>query len=85
MDLSVDLDRGLVFLGQLAETVHDCTVDQEGLMTGFGCVVKEYIGKRVALEHVFFGRSLRTARIEESKLKAEVWRVQKIKAKSRLF
>jgi hypothetical protein len=84
IDLSVDLDQGLSFVGHLAQNSIEDLSSSDGLVAEFGYLIIEYLGKRIALEHVFFGRSLRSAKIEDSKLRAEVWRLQKMKAKSEL-
>ena len=43
-----------------------------------------YLGKRIALEHVYFGRSLRGAEMDPLQLKAEVWRIEKVRAAQKL-
>ena len=84
LDLSIDLDRDLSFLGYLTENSNMEELPSEEMLPEVGYYIFEYLGKRVALEHVFFGRSLRRVRFDPSKLKAEVWRIQKIKAKANL-
>ena len=80
-DLSCDLDRGLSLIAALLEAVQDANPD---FSSETGHFVNEYLGKRAVLEHVFFGRSLRSARLEASKLKAELWRISKIRAGMKL-
>jgi|GEM_PF-2606598 len=80
-DLSSDLDRGLSLVAGLLEAMQDANDD---ISSETGHFVHEYLGKRAVLEHVFFGRSLISARLEASKLKAELWRIHKIRAAMKL-
>lgn len=83
-DLSIDLDRRLEFLSHLLEVsrvYEDSILDIESETAHF---LFEYLAKRAVLEHVFFGRPLGKLRLETSKLKAELWRVSKLKAAAAL-
>ena len=79
-DLSIDLDRRLGWMAQVLEMVKNEEDPFSDLSSESSQMIWEYLGKRAALEHVFFNRPIGRVNLEESKLKAEVWRVQKIKA-----
>lgn len=79
-DLSYDLDTRLRFIADLAQAARSQELIFEDCISEFGNDVLEYLGRRMVLEHVFFGRSLRFAQLETQKLKAELWRLQKIRA-----
>jgi len=72
-DLSAELDHILSFIAFLSQ-------ENEG----YGEFLYDYLGRRAALEHVFFNRYIGGVTWDELKLKAEIWRVQKMKASLRL-
>ena len=74
-----------VFLGEaLAKYSKEGCFSSEEIIPEFGYQMMTYLGRRVALEHVFFGRRLHSAQLSLSQLKSEVWRIQKLKAKPEL-
>jgi hypothetical protein len=73
-DLSSELDQVLSFLAVLSA----------GSEEGYANFLWDYLGKRLALEHVFFDRCLGLGSWDELKLKAEIWRVQKVLARQKL-
>ncbi len=79
-DLSSELDRFLSFLIYLSENSSSNVTSAES--AGYGDFLSDYLGKRAALEHVFFNRYLGGSTWDELKLKAEIWRIRKIRAKS---
>jgi hypothetical protein len=83
-DLSSDLDRRLSWAADLLERTHDENDPFQNIESETGHFLFEYLGKRAVLEHVFFGRSLRSVRLETSQLRAELWRLHKIRAKQKL-
>jgi hypothetical protein len=77
-DLSSDLDRTLRFLAHLSQMASNAPNWEE--QSGYGEFLWDYLGKRAALEHVFFDRYLHDIHWDEMKLKAEIWRLRKIHA-----
>ena len=85
-DLSSHLDRSLSLLARLAEIAHS-EHDTDENLPELGLSLSEYLGKRVVLEHVFFGRCIPVNgvnRLYELSLKAELWKVRKMKASAAL-
>ena len=72
-DLSSELDQVLSFIAFLSQ-------ENEG----YGEFLYDYLGRRAALEHVFFNRYLGGINWDELKMKAEVWRIQKLRASLQL-
>ena len=79
-DLSSNLDSKLRFFSDLAQATDPEKIIFDDCMAEFGESVIEYLGKRTLLEHVFFGRTLTRVQLEDADVKAELWRLRKIKA-----
>jgi hypothetical protein len=77
-DLSSELDRSLSFLARFSGNLSP--LQDADLHEGYSEFIWDYLGKRAALEHVFWGRYLGTTEWDTLKLKAEVWRIRKIRA-----
>lgn len=84
-DLSHHLDYRLDWHAVLFSALESELLNEEKFTTELAEVLFEYLGQRAALEHVFLGRSLRNARLEKTKLAAEVWRYRKIQIRAALI
>ena len=80
-DLSTDLDRKLRWLAELI-SVDEFETYSFGTETGHYLI--EYLMRRAALEHVFLGRPLYEIQNDRSQLQAEIWRMNKIRARMNL-
>jgi hypothetical protein len=79
-DLSYDLDARLRLLADLAQATESNRIIFDDCLSELGNQLLEYLGKRVLLEHVFFGRNLKLIGLDHQEIKAEIWRLQKIRA-----
>jgi len=83
-DLSYDLDSRLRFLADLTQATDPQKIIFDDCLSECGHNIIEYLGRRTLLEHVFFGRSLRSVQLDDEQIKAELWRLYKIKARHAL-
>jgi len=83
-DLSHSLDSKLRLMADLTQASDSDRIIFDDSLAAIGDELIEYLDKRILLEHVFFGRSIKRVQLESQKMKAEIWRLQKIKAAHQL-
>ncbi len=78
-DLSSELDESMRFIACLG---FESRSEQ---IQGYSHFLEVYLLRRNALEFVFFSRDLNVLKLDARELKAEVWRLQKKRAREKLL
>ena len=74
-DLSDDLDRGLLLIVSLLE---GCCSEADINIFELAHLLRAYLGSRAVLDSVFFNRKLGQQKMDDSKVKSELFRVRGI-------
>ena len=82
-DHSSSLDRRFLLVGHLVQGLESDPLSWDA--GELGEVIFDYLGNRAALEHVYLGRHLAWRWARDLRWKSEIWRLEKIKARTKLL
>lgn len=75
VDESVHLDASLWLLAELCSAASNMEALSTQTLSELGNSIKNYLGKRLVLEHFFFGRTIHPLTLEDSLVRSELLRL----------